>query len=52
MGDDVVEHLAAVDILEEHVPVVVGPHDVSHATDVRMIEEGDNGRLSGGAYLL
>ena len=29
MGDDVVEHLATVDEFKEHVPVEVGPDNVS-----------------------
>jgi hypothetical protein len=51
MGDDVVEHLSAVDIFEKHVPMVVGPHDVLHAADIRMVEESDYRCLSRGSYL-
>jgi hypothetical protein len=50
--DDVVEHLAAIDKLEEHVPVVVCANDIAHATDVGVAEQTDNGSLSGGADLL
>jgi hypothetical protein len=49
VGDDVVEHLAAIDKLEQHVPVVVCAHDVSHAADVRVVEQADNGGFSGRA---
>lgn len=34
--DDIVEHLAAVDVLEEHVPMVVGSDDIAQAADVRV----------------
>lgn len=44
--DDVVEHLTTVDILEEHVPVVICPHNVSHAANVGVVEEGDDGSLA------
>lgn len=49
MRDDVVEHLAAIDKLEQHVPVVVGTDNVSHAADVGVVEQADNGSLSGGS---
>lgn len=52
VGYDVVEHLAAVDILEKHVPVVVRPDDVAQATYVRVIEQGDDGSLPGRPDLL
>jgi hypothetical protein len=52
MGDDVVQHLTAVDIFEQHVPVVVGPDDVSQAAHVGVIEQGDYGSLPSGADLL
>ena len=42
MRDDIVEHLAAIDKLEQHIPVVISPHDISEAADVRMAEEGNN----------
>lgn len=38
VGDDVVEHLAAIHKLEEHVPVVVCSHYISQSADVRMTE--------------
>jgi len=52
MGDDVVEHLAPIDKLAQHVPMVVGADDVTHATDVGVVEQADNGSLAGGAHLL
>ena len=52
MGDDVVEHLTAVDVFEEHVPVVVGPNHVTHAADIRMVQEADDGSLPCCSYLL
>jgi GT2 family glycosyltransferase len=52
MGDDVVEHLTAVDILKQHVPVVVCTDDISHPTDVRVVEKRDNGGFAGSSDLL
>jgi len=52
MGDDVVEHLSAVDKLEHHVPVEVCPDDILHAADVGVVEQADNGSFSGGANFL
>jgi len=43
--DDIVEHLSSIYILEQHVPVVVGSNDISHATDIRMVQEANNGGL-------
>jgi hypothetical protein len=43
MGDDIVEHLSTVDILEEHVPMKICTINVSHATYVRMVNETNNG---------
>ena len=42
MTDDVVEHLASVDILEQHVPVVVCPDNIAHAADVRVVGQCDD----------
>lgn len=50
--DDVVQHLASVDILEHHVPVVVGLDVVAHAADVRMVDETDDCGLTRSADLL
>lgn len=36
-GDDVVEHLGAVDVFEEYVPMVVGADDVAEAADVGVV---------------
>ena len=52
MGDDVVEHLATVDILEEHVPMMAGANDVAQTADVGVVEQGDDSGLSLGADLL
>lgn len=51
VGDDVVEHLTAVDIFEQHVPVVVGPDDVTQAAHVRMVEQGNYSSLTRGPDL-
>lgn len=47
VGYDVIEHLAAVDVFAEHVPVVVGADDISHAADVGVVEESDDCSLAG-----
>ena len=39
MADDVVEHLASADILEDHVIVVLVNDHLPHAADVRVVEE-------------
>ncbi|KAI7498668.1 protein kinase [Hortaea werneckii] len=49
--DDVVQHLSTVDILKEHVPVVVGSYDIAHTTDVRMVDKRHNGCLACGSDL-
>jgi hypothetical protein len=50
--DDVVQHLAPVDKLEQHVPVVVGPDDVFQAADMRVVKECHDGSLSCSSNLL
>jgi hypothetical protein len=50
--DDVVEHLTTVYKLEQHVPVVVCPDDILHATDVGVVEQADNGGFSRGSDFL
>lgn len=52
VADDVVEHLAAVDILEDHVVVVLVDDHLAHAADVRVVEEHGEGGLSEGTGLL
>lgn len=52
VGNDVVEHLASIDKLEKHVPVVVCTNDIAQAADVGVVEEGDDGGFTGGANLL
>lgn len=37
MRDDVIQHLATIDVFAKHVPVVVRPDDIAHPADVRMI---------------
>lgn len=49
--DDVVEHLAAVDVFEDHV-VVMGVHEHRlHAADVRVMKEEDDRGFSDGPNL-
>lgn len=48
MTDDVVQHLAAVNILEKQVKMPLSDNHVSHATDVRMSEQGNNRRFTNG----
>lgn len=49
VGNNVVQHLAPVDVFEQHVPMVVGSNDISHPTYIRMIDQADDGRLSSGS---
>ena len=39
MADDVVEHLAAIDVFEYHVVMILVYNHLAHAADVRVIEE-------------
>lgn len=50
MRDDVVEHLTPIDVLEEHVPMIIGAHNISHAANVGMIQEGNDGCLARRSY--
>lgn len=50
--DDIVQHLAAVDVFKHHIPVVRGPYDVAHPADIRMVHEADNGGFAGGSDFL
>lgn len=52
MADDIVEHLAAVDKLEDDVVVVWLGNNLAGATDVRMEENHGQSGLSDGANLL
>ena len=47
MRDDVVQHLTSIDILKQHVPMVIGTHHISHCADIRVIEQSDDGCFSG-----
>ena len=51
VGDDVVEHLAAVDVFEEHVPVPSCAQVVPQAADVLVVQQADDGSLAGVAVL-
>lgn len=50
--DDVVEHLTTVDVLKEHVPVIICAHDITQAADMWVVEKGDYGCFAGGSNLL
>jgi len=52
MGDDVVEHLAAVDVLKQHVPVVVCADNITQATYIGVVEECYDGGFASGSDLL
>jgi hypothetical protein len=49
MGDDVVEHLTAVDVFEDHVVVVLVCDEFAHAAYVGMVEEEGEGSFADGA---
>jgi hypothetical protein len=42
MTNDVVEHLAAIDVFEEKVEMALGDNDIPHCTNIRVPEERDN----------
>jgi len=48
--DDVVKHLTTVDVFKQHVPVVIGAHDISHTADVGVIDQSDNSGFTGGTH--
>lgn len=50
MGDDVVEHLAAVDPLADEVVVVGVDVHGDHAADVRVVQEQLDGGFTDGAH--
>jgi len=52
MANNVIEHLAAVDILKDHVVVVLVDDHLSHAADVGVVEEHGEGGLAESADLL
>ena len=52
VADDVVEHLAPADVLEDHVVVVLVDDHFTHAADVRVVEEHGQRRLAESADLL
>lgn len=52
VGNNVVEHLPAIDIFEEHIPVVIGSNYVSKAADMRVLQEGNDSSFAGCAYFL
>lgn len=52
MRNNVVEHLAAVDILKEHVPMVVCADHIPHPADVRVVEKGDDGSFASSSDFL
>lgn len=52
MRDDVVKHLSTIDVFEEHVPMVGRPHDISHATDIWVVQESDDSSFSSCSDLL
>lgn len=39
VGDNVIEHLASIDILEEHIPVVISTDDITHGTNIGVVEQ-------------
>lgn len=42
MRNNVIEHLAAIYKLKEHIPMVVGSDNIAKAADVRMVQQRDN----------
>ena len=52
MTNNIIEHLSTVDILKDHVVVVLVDDHLSHAADVGVVEEHGEGSLSESANLL
>lgn len=50
--DDVIEHLATVDIFEKHIPMVVCTDNIVKSTDVGMVQEGADGGFTSGSDFL
>jgi hypothetical protein len=51
MTDDIVEHLATIDVFEEKVEMTLGDDDIPHCTDIRVSKESDNCGLPDSANL-
>ena len=51
VADYVVEHLASIDVFENHVVVMVVDNHLSHATDIRVVEEHGKCRFPEGPDL-
>ena len=52
MADDVIEHLASVDILKDHVVVMLMDDHFTHAADVGVVEQQGEGGLAESADFL
>ena len=52
MGYDIVEHLAAVDVLKDHVVVMLMHDQLAHPANIRMVQEQTERRLANCADLL
>ena len=52
MTDDIIQHLTSIDILENHVIVMLVDYHFSHATYVGVIEKHGKGRFAKGPNLL
>lgn len=50
--DDVVKHLTTIDILKQHIPVVVCTDNIPKSTNVGVVEEGDDSCLACSTDLL
>src|SRR6187402_2906256 len=51
MRDDIIEHLAPVDVFKKHIPMVCSAHHISHCTYVRMIQKSNDSSFSCSANL-
>ena len=50
--DDVVQHLTSIDILENHIVVMLVDYHLSHATNVGMVEKHGKGGFAKSTNLL
>ena len=51
VGDDIVQHLSTVDVLEDHVVMMGQDHDLVETDNVGVVQHHHNGRLANGSCL-
>ena len=51
VADDIIEHLSAIDILEEEIEVALCDDDIPHSANIWMSKQRDNGGFTDGPNL-